>query len=155
MTKKAIAITRINSIGDQLAQWHDEIRVRAFYTFLGRGSSDGAELDDWLTAERELALEPAIEVRQEDGRLEIIAPLPDVDPRTLDVQVTSEDVLIKAELEAGRLAEGDAASVGAPWRVFRAIRLPAPIDPDRVKAAYSNGHLRLTAPIVEQAVRIQ
>ncbi len=150
MTKKAIAITRINSIGEQLAQWHEEIRVRAFHAFLGRGGSDGAALEDWLAAERELSLEPAIEIRQEDGRLEIIAPLPDVDPTTFDVQVTAEDVLIRAELEAGRRTEGYAAPANGPAKVFRAIRLPAPIDPDRVKAAYSNGRLRLTAPTVER-----
>ncbi len=74
---------------------------------------------------------------------------------TLDVQVTAEDVLIKADLAAGRLANGDAASAGVTGKVFRAIRLPVPIDTDRVKAAYSNGRLRLTAPTVEQAVRIQ
>lgn len=153
MTKRAIAVTRITSIGDQLAQWHEEIRLRAFHAFLGRGSSEGGALDDWLSAERELALEPAIEVKQEHDRIEIIAPLPDVDPRTLDVRVTAEDVLIKAELDAESLAHGDASWASGPAKVFRAIRLPAPIDADRIKAAYSNGQLRLIAPIKEQPAR--
>jgi len=131
MTTRAIAVTRVNSIGGQLAQWHDEIRLRA-------------------TADRGHSPEPAIEVRQEHGRLEIIAPLLDVDPRTLDVQVTAEDVLIKAELDAESIAQGDVSWASGPAQVFRAIRLPAPIDADRIKAAYSNGQLRLIAPIREQ-----
>jgi HSP20 family molecular chaperone IbpA len=149
MTTRAIDITRMNSIRDQLARWHDEIRLRAYHRFLERGGSDGAALEDWLSAERDLSLEPAIEVKQKGGRLEITAPLPDVDPTTLDVQVTTEDVLIKAEMETGRRVHGDAVrSTNGPAQVFRAIRLPASIDPDRVKAAYSKGQLRLTALIV-------
>lgn len=33
---------------------NDEIAARAYEIFLHRGGSDGADLDDWLQAEREL-----------------------------------------------------------------------------------------------------
>ena len=32
----------------------DEVQKRAYERYLARGRSDGADLDDWLTAEREL-----------------------------------------------------------------------------------------------------
>jgi Protein of unknown function (DUF2934) len=33
-----------------------EIAARAYEIFLGRGATDGSDLDDWLQAERELAV---------------------------------------------------------------------------------------------------
>jgi hypothetical protein len=36
------------------APTHDEIAQRAHDRYLGRGASDGADVDDWLEAEREL-----------------------------------------------------------------------------------------------------
>jgi hypothetical protein len=33
---------------------HEEISARAFERYLERGAADGADLDDWLQAEREL-----------------------------------------------------------------------------------------------------
>jgi HSP20 family molecular chaperone IbpA len=76
-----------------------------------------------------------------------------VDPKTLEVQITPEDVLLTAAMEAGLRAD-DAASrpTYRPASVCRAIRLPAPIDLDRVKATYDNGQLRVTATIVGTAV---
>jgi hypothetical protein len=32
----------------------DEIRVRAYQLYLQRGAADGADFDDWVTAEKEL-----------------------------------------------------------------------------------------------------
>jgi len=147
----AIPITRVDSMGDELARWHDEIRLRAYYVFLGRGGSDGAPLQDWLRAERELSLEAAIDVREKGDWLEIAAALPDVDPMTLEVQITPEHVLLTANREAGRRpADAAASPTNRTASVCRAIRLPAPIDPDRVKATYSNGQLRVTAAMARQ-----
>jgi hypothetical protein len=36
---------------------HEEIALRAYYAFLGRGSIHGSDLDDWLQAEREVLQE--------------------------------------------------------------------------------------------------
>ena len=151
MTMPAIPITRVDSMGDELAQWHDEILLRAYYVFLARGGSDGAPLEDWLRAERELSLEAAIDVREKGDWLEIAAALPDVDPMTLEVQITPEHVLLTANREAGRRpADAAASPTNRTASVCRAIRLPAPIDPDRVKATYSNGQLRVTAAMARQ-----
>ena len=151
MTMPAIPITRVDSMGDELARWHDEIRLRAYYVFLGRGGSDGAPLQDWLRAERELSLEAAIDVREKGDWLEIAAALPDVDPMTLEVQITPEHVLLTANREAGcRAADAAAGPTNRTASVCRAIRLPAPIDPDRVKATYSHGQLRVTAAMARQ-----
>ena len=32
----------------------DDIRVRAYHLYLERGAADGADFDDWVTAEKEL-----------------------------------------------------------------------------------------------------
>ena len=37
--------------------WEREIRLRAYYLFVGRGKREGHALDDWLRAEREIAHE--------------------------------------------------------------------------------------------------
>ena len=44
----------------------DEIAQRAYALYLGRGGEDGHDLDDWLTAERELQEE--LSFRQEGPR---------------------------------------------------------------------------------------
>ena len=41
----------------------EEIRCRAFEIYLGRGQQAGAELDDWLQAERELEGAATLESR--------------------------------------------------------------------------------------------
>lgn len=40
----------------QPAPNEDSIRVRAYHLYLERGSVDGSDFDDWVTAERELKL---------------------------------------------------------------------------------------------------
>lgn len=149
MAKAELAVTRTSSIQDEIARQQAQVQQRAYELFLRRGGAFGGALDDWLEAERELSWEPAIEVRQSANGYEIEAALPEVDPATLDVQVTPHDVLIQGRGD-GRRAERD--TIGAPSlsaRLFRAIHLPEPIDPDGVTANYKNGLLRLTATIAK------
>jgi HSP20 family protein len=158
---KDIAVRRADSIMEEVSRIHDMIRRRAFEIFESRGDSFFGEMDDWLSAERELSLQPRLEMRRADGRFEIEADLPGMDPKDLDVKVTGEDVLITAQRHEGPPAgngNGGKSEVKEDgreetfMRLFGAIHFPEVIDPEAVKAEYRKGHLRVTAPIAKPKV---
>lgn len=156
---KRIEVRPTHSILDEVTRIHDLIRRRAFEMFEGRGDSAFGEMDDWLNAERELSMQPRLEVRRTDGKFEIDADLPGMDPKDLDVKVTGEDVLITAqrpEPQAAGVGKDPAqpeAREGAGedtfMRMFGAIHFPEVIDPEAVTAEYRKGHLRVSAPIAK------
>ena len=152
MTKTEITVRHADSIVDDIMQQHEMIRRRAFDLFQGHLDSPFTELEDWLNAERDVSAWPSIDLRQKEDMFEIDAALPGVDPTNLEVKVTNEDVLITAERngKASKGTETGAASKpeGA-HRMFGAVHLPAPIDPDKVKAEYRHGHLHLTAAMAK------
>ncbi len=153
MTKASISITDTNSIIDDIMLRQEIVARRAFELFQSHANQFSADLDDWFRAERELFPQPNILLRQADGRFEIDAALPGADPKKVDVKVTAEDLLITAERarpksENVTAAEAATTSDGMV-QYFRAIHLPEPIDPDKVKAEYKEGILHLTAPIVK------
>ena len=49
------------------APTNDEIAVRAYELYLDRGAADGADLDDWLNAERELLHRRAAALADDSG----------------------------------------------------------------------------------------
>jgi HSP20 family protein len=151
MTKQDITVSHPDSIFDELAQRHEHIRQRAFELFMGRADGFRSDLDDWLNAERELfSIQPAIEMRENDGKIEIDADLPGMERKDLGVKVTSEDVLLTAEHAEKHEGSGkDAAKPDTMMRLFRAIHLPVTIDPAAAKAEYRKGHLIVTAPIMK------
>lgn len=153
MKKTELAVTRTESIIDEVSQHFDRIRARAFELFQSRDGSWAGEFDDWLKAERELSIEPAIELKQADGGFEIDALLPGMDPKDLDVQVTAEDVLITGKRPETATAPADRDPMKTFERIFCAVHLPSPINPDLVKADYHKGHLHLTAPMMEPMVK--
>ena len=59
-TKKPLGgaenVTAPHNVGDTTAAIPDRERIalRAYELYLSRGGADGAAMDDWLTAEREL-----------------------------------------------------------------------------------------------------
>ncbi len=69
--------------------------------------------------------------------------LPGIDPDTLDVTVTRNEVVLKGERKAPELAEG--ARYHRRERDFgkfsRAFAMPDNIDPERVEATYRDGVL--------------
>lgn len=156
---REIAVRRTHSILDEVAQLHEMIRRRAFEMFESRGDSFFGEMDDWLNAERELSLQPKLEMRRSDGRFEIEADLQGMDPKDLDVKVTGQDVLITAHRheapETGQPKGGGKPEVKDGGReesflkVFGAIHFPEVIDTEAVKAEYRKGHLRVTLPIAK------
>ena len=79
--------------------------------------------------------------------------LPGVDPKSIDIEATADDILVKAEIrhehdeKSGEVHQCEFKS----GSLFRAIRLPKKIHPERVKAEIKDGMLQLTADIAEQA----
>ena len=153
MPRQSITVVRAESLADDLGRLHDLIRQRAYEIFLGRDRLAGSDLDDWLLAEQELVLRPAIELRQRDGHIELDAAVTSGDPTDLDVRVGPEDILISSRIGSTREmreAGVDADEVSA-HTLFGSVHLPTRIDPTTVEAEWRDGLLHLTAALAKEA----
>ena len=155
MARNDIALRKAETIFNELEQLRHAINRRAYDLFGKRGDLWGGPLADWLNAERQLVWKPAIELRQKDNQFEVLAATPGVEAKDLDVQITSEDVLIKADIGHTHTPEEGAVQLCEfnGGQLFRSIRFPEKIDPDSVTAEYRNGMLRLTASIAKSAAQ--
>ena len=154
-----LPVKKTESIFDEINSMHDRIMKRAFEIFDGNGHVFGNDLDDWLEAERELVWKPPIELEEKDKLIRLQIATPGIDPKDIDIEVTPEYVLVKAETRHEH--EEDKGQVHVceftSGNMFRSIHLPKKIDPDKVKAEFKNGMLSLTAEIAkeEQARKIE
>lgn len=153
MGKQSITVRRTESVTDDLDRLHDLIRRRAYDIFLSRDRRAGSDLDDWLLAEQELVLRPAIELRQRDGHIELDAAVTSGDPTDLDVRVGPQDILISSS--TGSVREMQKAGVHGDEldarMLFGSVHLPTRIDPTTVKAEWRDGLLHLTAALAKEA----
>jgi HSP20 family protein len=147
---ETLPVRKTESILDKIRDAENRIRARAFEIFAGNGLF-GRDLDNWLLAEDELTLRPSIELREKDNQFRLKISVPGVDPKAIDIEATSEDILVKAELHHEHDAkEGDVHTCEfRSGSLFRAVKLPKKIDPNKVRAEVKNGMLILTADIVE------
>src|SRR5687767_6897804 len=97
MGELAVQKKEKESVWDELQKVEDRIMRRAYDIFRSSGSLFGRDLDNWLTAERELIRKPAIEVTEKDNQFEIRADVAGFDPKDLSVEVTPDDLLVKGE----------------------------------------------------------
>ena len=148
-----LPVKKKESIFDQLNSMHDRIMKRAFEIFDGNGHVFGKDLENWLQAEQELVWKPAIELEEKDTELRLQIAVPGVDPKDIDIEVTPEDVLVKAETRHEHKEERGQVHVCefTSGNMFRSVHLPKKIDPDKVKADFKNGMLSLTAEIAKEA----
>lgn len=148
-----IPIKKTRSIAEELQGMHDRVMKRAYEIFNLNGGVCGRELSDWLQAERELAWKPALELSEKDNELHLEMALPGVDPKKLDIEVTPEHILVKADIfHEHKEDKGEIHCCEfAAGNVFRSISLPRRIDPDKVKAEFKNGMLTLKAQVAEEA----
>jgi HSP20 family protein len=148
-----VPIRRTQSILDEMKAMQDRIMHRAHEIFQQGGSMIGRDIENWTQAERELLWKPAFELSEKDGQLQLEAAMAGVDPKDIEIEVTPEEILVKAETRhehtehKGTIHHCDFQA----GRMFRAIHLPRKIDPDKVKAEFHNGLLRLTAKVAEDS----
>ena len=156
MAKKDVITPRkVETIFNELDQLRHAISRRAYDLFRNRRGLWGGPLADWLNAERQLIWKPAIELRQKDGQFEVLAATPGVDAKDLDVQITPDDVLIKADIHHKHTPEEGVVQACEfnGGQLFRSAHFPEKVDPNSAAAEYRNGMLRLTASIAKPAAR--
>lgn len=148
-----VAVQKKESFWDEFKKIEDRIMRRAYDIFSGKGSEFGEDLDNWLTAERELIWKPAIELKEKDGQFEVLVAVAGVDPKDLKVEATSDDLLVRGETKTERKEDkGEVrTSEFQSGSLFRSIHLPKKVDPNKVKADIKNGLLTIVAPIAVEA----
>jgi HSP20 family protein len=147
-----LPVKKTESIPDELNGLRNRITQRAFEIFEANGHALGRDLEDWLAAERELIWKPPIELEEKNGefRLEIAAP--GLDTRDIDIQVSPNQILVKAQSRHEHSEEKGPVHICefASGSLFRSIELPKTIDTDKVKAEFKNGMLTLTAAVARE-----
>lgn len=148
-----VAVQKKESVWDDLQKMEDRIMKRAYDIFCGKGSILGQDLEDWLAAERELVWKPAVELTEKDNQFEVRIAVTGIEPRDLNVEVTSDDLLVKGETKTEKKDDkGEVhTSEFQSGSLFRSIHFPRKVDPDKVKAEVKNGLLTVVAPIAAEA----
>src|SRR5262245_32729271 len=124
-----IAETIINEIEEM----YDQITKRAYEIFRERGGNGTLDLEDWLTAERELLYKPEVHVEEVDRRIVVTVRIGKVRPLDVQLLVTPDAMVIQAQPDA------------MARKVFRTVQFPRRIDVNKAEATYADGYLVLTA----------
>ena len=151
---------RCRTVGSVLAEvegMQRHIAQRAQEIFRARGGAVGQAVEDWIKAERETIWRPAFEVRRTKDAFVVEAAVAGIDHKQLDVQVTPTELVLGAPVHhSDREQEGEIVLCEfANGPLFRSYQFPAPVDPARVSAELRNGMLRVTAPIAQQATKVE
>jgi HSP20 family protein len=150
---EALPIRKSKSIFDEIERMQDRIMRKAYDIFRWNGSIVGKDLEDWLQAERELVWRPAIELQEKEDEFLLQVAAPGVNPKDIDIEVTPEDILVRADIHHEHRKEEGKTHICefAHGNLLRSIHLPKKIDPDKVKAEFKDGMLSLKAPVAEEA----
>jgi HSP20 family protein len=86
---------------------------------------------------------PAIESFLKEDKLVVRADLPGIDPKEVDVQVEGDRLTIRGERRQVHEDKNRSYREVTYGRFERTVRLPSGVDPDTVKATYTDGVLEI------------
>jgi HSP20 family protein len=138
-------------IFDELEQIADRIRVRAYNLFANRGNGDSNDLNDWLTAQREICW-PTAELVESDDEFEVKVALAGFDSKDVTVTATPRELIVKASRSKEHKENKKSKGVKVRWSefqsndVYRQIELPSDVDVGKIKADFDQGMLVIEAP---------
>ena len=121
------------TIIDEIEEMYDQITKRAHEIYRERGGTCTLDLEDWLTAERELLYKPEVHVEEVDERIVVTVRIGKVRPLDVQLLVTPDAMVIQAQ------------PVSIAKKVFRTVQFPRRIDVNKAEATYADGCLVLTA----------
>ncbi|HXG23088.1 MAG TPA: Hsp20/alpha crystallin family protein [Chthonomonadales bacterium] len=141
------AITRFSpwTVMENLRREMDELISRAFgYTPLSR-----------LISEEPVRFEPAVDIYETENELVALAALPGITPDQVHVEATADTLHIRGERKPFFVDEKATLHyqgwVNASGEFSVQYTLPVEIDPNKVKATFSNGILEIRMPKAEYA----
>jgi HSP20 family molecular chaperone IbpA len=127
-----VPLQMAESVDNEIEDMYDRITLRAHKIFQERGGIGGVDLEDWLTAERELVLKPDVFIEEKDNEVIVAVRLGKVNLLDLHLVVTPLAMLI--QMRSSETAK----------KIFRTIEFPRRIDTNRAEARYEDGYLVLT-----------
>lgn len=144
-----------DTVPDEIQRVQNEILERAAEIYEDGGCLEGRDLDNWLAAEQEMIWRPTIELIEKNGVYKIRAAVPGIEPADIDIQITEEDVLIRADVyhrHSDTIGTVHTCEFGQ-GKLFRSIHFPVPVDPWRAESAVRNGLLELRVPMATRTER--
>ena len=118
----------------------DEVK-QLFERFLGNEESDQSNVvtSQWM---------PRVDIREEDNQFVILADIPGVDPKNIEVHMDRGILSIKGERSAEKKEEkGKYTRVERSHGIFyRRFALPDSANPDGIRAQGKHGVLEITIP---------
>ena len=122
----------------------DQIRKEMDRALTREGDESGSVVtSDWT---------PAVDIREDDNGFTIVADIPGVDPKDIDVHMENGMLTIRGERESEKKEEKEGykrieRSYGSFYRRFS---MPDSADADKIKAESKNGVLQITIPKQEK-----
>ena len=135
LTSIPVRVNGYESTTRVLENVRERISQRAYDNFVERGCVDGYDLDDWLTAERELIIKsiPVVGAQGEDIFVEMA--LPEIDLPNLTVHVAPRQLVIASDPDEDGL------------QLCQVIDLPYAITLDSMDAEQMQNVLQISAAI--------
>ena len=103
------------------------------------------------TADLQEAEFPAVNIWTSADNAVLTTEIPGIDPGSLDISVVGDTVTLRGSREPETLKEGDTYHRRERWygKFGKTIRLPFPIQSDKVEARFSKGVLVVNLPRAE------
>ncbi|MDB5080359.1 MAG: putative small heat shock protein [Chloroflexi bacterium] len=109
--------------------------------------------NNWLNQSQSSPLSVALDIRETETGYELQASVPGVKPDDLDIQVDREMVTLRGESKAEQSRESQTYIYRErrSGTFFRTVRLPEPVDADKVEATLDHGILTVQLPKLSQS----
>jgi HSP20 family protein len=129
-----------SSYADPFLSLHREMNRLFDDVFRGSSLPTSGEHGNWM--------QPRIDVSETDKEVRICAELPGVSEKDIDVSLDDDVLTIRGEKKSERKEDKENYHVSErSYGTFqRAMRLPFAVNPDEVRADFSNGALTVTMP---------
>ena len=121
------------TMADEIQEMYDEITRRAYEIFQERCGNSTLDLEDWLTAEREVLDKPIVRVEEDGSRIVVTVYVAKLNPTDVQLLVTPDALLVHGPANNGSK------------KLFRVVQFPRRIDVTKAEAHFGDGCLVLTA----------
>ena len=133
---------------NRMEEIQQQIACRAYELFEAREREHGHDFEDWAAAEAELLAPVSVEGNETEEGLVITAEVPGFSEKDIEIAVEPHRVFLSGKAEKTLAPESEGAPVTGQQTTmfFRAIDLPAEVDPAKAEAQLQEGRLTLTLP---------